>query len=221
MKKSITIFRTEPSSRYFLYLIHVLYRVLDFHHINLQNIFHFQKIDLKEFTIGDIPIEILDVESTIENNDVKLDFVASYHGNALIKTQVDLLRVLMTEISANVTDIQLKETRMRILLEGFDPEYPFISKLKFAFIEDPIANFSWDIHNLAGIAELPWFEEFVISLIKKKIRKTTVLPAMMTCWNFKKEKAGEDSEEPKSSKSPLKKLKKKLKRKNKKRKTIG
>ena len=73
---------------------------------------------------------------------------------------------------------------------------------------------------MAGIAELPWFEEFVISLIEKKIRKTTVLPAMMTCWNFKKEKAGEDledSEEPKSSKSPLKKLKKK----NKKRNTIG
>ena len=130
----------------------------------------------------------------------------------------------MTEISANVTDIQLKETRMRILLEGFQPEYPFISKLKFAFIEDPIQNFSWDIHNLAGIAELPWFEEFVISLIKKKIRKTTVLPAMMTCWNFKKEKAGEDPkvpEEPKSSKSPSKNLKKKLKKKNKKRNTIG
>ena len=183
--------------------------------IFLQNIFHFQKIDLKAFSIGDIPIEILDVESTIENNDVKIDFVASYHGNALIKTQVDLLRVLMTEISANVTDIQLKETRMRILLEGFDPEYPFISKLKFAFIEDPIANFSWDIHNLAGIAELPWFEEIVISFIKNKIRKTTVLPAMMTCWNFKKEKAEEDledSEEPKSSKSPLKKSKKKLKK---------
>ena len=38
---------------------------------------------------------------------------------------------------------------------------------------------------------------------------------MMTCCNFKKEKAGEDledSEEPKSSKSPLKKLKKKLKK---------
>ena len=86
MKKSITTFRTEPSSRYFLYLTPVFYCVLDFHHIFLQNIFHFQKIDLKEFTIGDIPIEILDVESTIENNDVKLDFVASYHGNALIKT---------------------------------------------------------------------------------------------------------------------------------------
>ena len=113
---------------------------------------------------------------------------------------------------------------MRILLEGFDPEYPFISKLKFAFIEDPIQNFSWDIHNLAGIAELPWFEEFVISIIKKKVRKTILLPAMMTCWNFKKQKAGEDledSEEPKSSKSPLKKLKKKLKKKNKKRNTIG
>ena len=192
--------------------------------IFLQNIFHFQKIDLKEFSIGDIPIEILDVESTIENNDAIIDFAASYHGNALIKTQVDLLRVLMTEISANVTDIQLKETRMRILLEGFDPEYPFISKLKFAFIEDPIANFSWDIHNLAGIAEIPWFEDFVISIIKKIVRKKTLLPAMITCWNFKKGKAGEDFEdfeEPKSSKSPLKKLKKKLKRKNKKRKTIG
>ena len=187
-------------------------------------IFHFQKIDLKEFSIGDIPIEILDVESTIENNDAIIDFVASYHGNALIKTQVDLVSGLMTEIPAKITDIQLKETRMRILLEGFDPEYPFISKLKFAFIEDPIQNFSWDIHNLAGIAELPWFEEFVISSIKKKVLKTTLLPAMITCWNFKKEKAGEDledSEEPKSSKSPLKKLKKKLKKKNKKRNTIG
>ena len=120
----------------------------------------------------------------------------------------------MTEIPARVTNIELKETKMRILLEGFDPEYPFISKLKFAFIEDPIRNFSWDIHNLAGIAELPWFEELVISIIKKKIRKTTLLPAMMTCWNFKKEKAGEDSEEPKSSKSPLKKLKKKNKKRN-------
>ena len=182
---------------------------------------YLHKIDLKEFSIGDIPIEILDVESMIENNDAIIDFVASYHGNALIKTQVDLVTGLMTKIPAKITNIQLKETRMRILLEGFQPEYPFISKLKFAFIEDPIQNFNWDIHNLAGIAELPWFEEFVISLIKKKIRKTTVLPAMMTCWNFKKGKAGEDSEEPKSSKSPLKKLKKKLKKKNKKRKTIG
>ena len=175
---------------------------------------YLHKIDLKEFSIGDIPIEILDVESIIENNDAIIDFVASYRGNALIKTQVDLVTGLMTKIPANITNIQLKETRMRILLEGFQPEYPFISKLKFAIIEDPIQNFNWDIHNLAGIAELPWFEEFVISLIKKKIRKTTVLPAMMTCWNFKKEKAGEDLEEPKS---PLKKLKKK----NKKRNTIG
>ena len=123
----------------------------------------------------------------------------------------------MTQIPAKITNIQLKETRMRILLEGFQPEYPFISKLKFVFIEDPIQNINWDIHNLAGIAELPWFEEFVISLIKKKIRKTTVLPAMMTCWNFKKEKAEEGSEEPKLSKSPLKKLKKKNKNRN----TIG
>ena len=175
---------------------------------------YLQKIDLKEFSIGDTPIEILDVESTIENNDAIIDFVASYHGNALIKTQVDLVTGLMTEIPAKITDIQLKETRMRILLEGFEPEYPFISKMKFAFIEDPVQNFSWDIHNLAGIAELPWFEEFVISLIKKKISKTTVLPAMMTCWNFKKEKAGEDSEEPKSSKSPLKKFKEKNKKRN-------
>ena len=175
---------------------------------------YLQKIDLKEFSIGDTPIEILDVESTIENNDAIIDFVASYHGNALIKTQVDLVTGLMTEIPAKITDIQLKETRMRILLEGFEPEYPFISKMKFAFIEDPVQNFSWDIHNLAGIAELPWFEEIVISFIKNKIRKTTVLPAMMTCWNFKKEKAGEDSEEPKSSKSPLKKLKKKNKKRN-------
>ena len=175
---------------------------------------YLQKIDLKEFSIGDTPIEILDVESTIENNDAIIDFVASYHGNALIKTQVDLVTGLMTEIPAKITDIQLKETRMRILLEGFEPEYPFISKMKFAFIEDPVQNFSWDIHNLAGIAELPWFEEIVISFIKNKIRKTTVLPAMMTCWNFKKEKAGEDLEEPKS---PLKKLKKKNKNRN----TIG
>ena len=92
----------------------------------------------------------------------------------------------MTEIYAKVTDIQLKETKMRILLEGFDPKYPFISKLKFAFIEDPVANFSWDIHNLAGIAEIPWFEGFVISIIKNIVRKKTLLPAMMTCWNFKK-----------------------------------
>ena len=175
---------------------------------------YLQKIDLKEFSIGDTPIEILDVESTIENNDAIIDFVASYHGNALIKTQVDLVTGLMTEIPAKITDIQLKETRMRILLEGFEPEYPFISKMKFAFIEDPVQNFSWDIHNLAGIAELPWFEEIVISFIKNKIRKTTVLPAMMTCWNFKKEKAGEDSEEPKSSKSPLKKFKEKNKKRN-------
>ena len=188
---------------------------------------YLHKIDLKEFSIGDIPIEILDVESMIENNDAIIDFVASYHGNALIKTQVDLVTGLMTKIPANITNIQLKETRMRILLEGFQPEYPFISKLKFAFIEDPIQNFNWDIHNLAGIAELPWFEEIVISFIKNKIRKTTVLPAMMTCWNFKKEKAGEDSDDleeqklPQSSKSPLKKLKKRLKKKNKKRNTIG
>ena len=175
---------------------------------------YLHKIDLKEFSIGDIPIEIHDVDSTIENNNAIIDFVASYHGNALIKTQVDLVTGLMTQIPAKITNIQLKETRMRILFEGFQPEYPFISKLKFAFIEDPIQNFNWDIHNLAGIAELPWFEEFVISLIKKKIRKTTVLPAMMTCWNFKKEKAGEDSEEPKSSKSPLKKFKEKNKKRN-------
>ena len=184
-------------------------------------------MDLKEFSIGDIPIEILDIESKTENNDAKIDFVASYHGNALIKTQVDLLAGIMTEIPARVTNIELKETKMRILLEGFDPEYPFISKLKFAFIEDPIPNFSWDIHNLAGIAEIPWFEELVISIIKKKIRKTILLPAMMTCWNFKKEKAGEDSDDleeqklPQSSKSPLKKLKKRLKKRNKKRNTIG
>ena len=189
--------------------------------------FLLQKMDLKEFSIGDIPIEILDIESKTENNDAKIDFVASYHGNALIKTQVDLLAGIMTEIPARVTNIELKETKMRILLEGFDPEYPFISKLKFAFIEDPIPNFSWDIHNLAGIAEIPWFEELVISIIKKKIRKTILLPAMMTCWNFKKEKAGEDSDDleepklPQSSKSPLKKLKKKLKKRNKKRNTIG
>ena len=189
--------------------------------------FLLQKMDLKEFSIGDIPVEILDIESKTENNDTKIDFVASYHGNALIKTQVDLLAGIMTEIPARVTNIELKETKMRILLEGFDPEYPFISKLKFAFIEDPIPNFSWDIHNLAGIAEIPWFEELVISIIKKKIRKTILLPAMMTCWNFKKEKAGEDSDDleeqklPQSSKSPLKKLKKKLKKKNKKRNTIG
>ena len=189
--------------------------------------FLLQKMDLKEFSIGDIPIEILDIESKTENNDAKIDFVASYHGNALIKTQVDLLAGIMTEIPARVTNIELKETKMRILLEGFDPEYPFISKLKFAFIEDPIPNFSWDIHNLAGIAEIPWFEELVISVIKKMIRKKTLLPAMITCWNFKKEKAGEDSDDleeqelPQSSKSPLKKLKKRLKKKNKKRNTIG
>ena len=189
--------------------------------------FLLQKMDLKEFSIGDIPVEILDIESKTENNDTKIDFVASYHGNALIKTQVDLLAGIMTEIPARVTNIELKETKMRILLEGFDPEYPFISKLKFAFIEDPIPNFSWDIHNLAGIAEIPWFEELVISVIKKMIRKKTLLPAMITCWNFKKEKAGEDSDDleeqelPQSSKSPLKKLKKRLKKKNKKRNTIG
>ena len=193
----------------------------------LQFFFLLQKMDLKEFSIGDIPIEILDIESKSENNDAIIDFVASYHGNALIKTQVDLLAGIMTEIPAKITNIELNETKMRIILEGFDPEYPFISKLKFAFIEDPIPNFSWDIHNLAGIAELPWFEELVISIVKKTIRKKTLLPAMMTCWNFKKEKAGEDSDDPeepkspKSSKSPLKKLKKKLKKKNKKRKTIG
>ena len=45
---------------------------------------YLHKIDLKEFSIGDIPIEILDVESMIENNDAIIDFVASYHGNALI-----------------------------------------------------------------------------------------------------------------------------------------
>ena len=193
----------------------------------LQFFFLLQKMDLKEFSIGDIPIEILDIESKSENNDAIIDFVASYHGNALIKTQVDLLAGIMTEIPAKITNIELNETKMRIILEGFDPEYPFISKLKFAFVEDPIPNFSWDIHNLAGIAELPWFEELVISIVKKTIRKKTLLPAMMTCWNFKKEKAGEDSDDleepksPKSSKSPLKKLKKKLKKKNKKRKTIG
>ena len=182
---------------------------------------------LIDFSIGDIPIEILDIESKIEDDDAIIDFVASYHGNALIQTEVDLVTGIMTEIPAKVTDIQLKDTKMRIILEGFDSEYPFISKLKFAFIEDPIHNFSWDIHNLAGIAEIPWFEEFAISIIKKKIRKTTVLPAMMTCWNFKKNKSEEDSEEaeepktPKSPKSALKKLKKKLKKKNKKRNTVG
>ena len=179
-----------------------------------------QKIDLKEFSIGDIPIEILDVESTIENNDAIIDFVASYHGNALIKTQVDLVTGLMTEIPAKITDIKLKETRMRILLEGFEPEYPFISKLKFAFIEDPIQNFSWDIHNLAGIAELPGFEELAIYIIEKKIRKKIVLPAMMSCWNFKKKQSDEDSGESQeecSKKSPLKKLKKKNKIRN----TVG
>ena len=169
------------------------------------------KIDLKEFSIGDIPIEILDIESKSENNDSIIDFFASYHGNALINTQVDFLAGIMTEIPAKVTKMKLKDTKMRIILEGFIPEYPFISKLKFAFIEDPIPNFSWDIHNLAGIAEIPWFEELVISIIKQKIRKKTLLPAMMTCWNFKKEKAGEDSDDseepklPKSSKLPLKK----------------
>ena len=62
-------------------------------------------MDLKEFSIGDIPIEILDIESKTENNDAKIDFVASYHGNALIKTQVDLLAGIMTEIPARVTNI--------------------------------------------------------------------------------------------------------------------
>ena len=139
---------------------------------------------LIDFSIGDIPIEILDIESKIEDDDAIIDFVASYHGNALIQTEVDLVTGIMTEIPAKVTDIQLKDTKMRIILEGFDSEYPFISKLKFAFIEDPIHNFSWDIHNLAGIADLPvigeLLDELAMTYLDKKIKKKIILPAMFS-----------------------------------------
>ena len=146
----------------------------------LHNFFYLQKLNLKEFSIGDIPIEILDVESKIENNDAIIDIVASYHGNALLKTEVDLVTGLITKTPANITDIEVREAKMRIILEGFDSEYPFISKVKFAFIEDPFPNCSWDVHNLAGIADLPGFDELAMSYLDKKIKKKIILPAMFS-----------------------------------------
>ena len=173
-------------------------------------------MDLIDFSIGDVPIKILDIETKFENDEIIIDFVASYHGNALI--QIDLVTGRTTEIPAQVTDIQLKDTKMRIILGSFDSEHPFGVPEKFAFMEDPIHNFSCDIHNLAGI---PLFEGLVISTIKKQIRKKAVLPAMISCWNFKKNKSEENSEEAEEPKSPKSAWKKKLNKKNKKRNTVG
>ena len=123
---------------------------------------------------------------------------------------------LITKTPANITDIKVKEAKMRIILEGFDSEYPFISKLKFAFIEDPFPNCSWDVHNLAGIAEFPGFDELAMSYLDKKIKKKIVLPAMFSfpIKNFFSEESSEESPEECSEKSPsqVKKIKNHLKK---------
>jgi len=123
--------------------------------------------------IGNEPVKILDVESKFENNmeDMVIDITASYDGNAVLDTLVD---VGFAKIPVKITQIRIQEVKMRIFFSQFDyesTEHPFFSGLifsglKFAFVEDPLPN--CHLNNLAGLS--------LIKLIERNFKKRFVLP---------------------------------------------
>ena len=132
---------------------------------------------LKEFNVGDEPFKILNVDSKIENLDIAIDITASYRGNAVVDGLID---VGFAKIPIKITNIKIKEVKMRLFLNEFNSDSPpFFSEMKFAFIEDPLPNFDWDLHNLAGFAEIPGFDELILHIIDRKFKKKFVLPHMI------------------------------------------
>ena len=103
-------------------------------------------------SIGNEPVKILNVESKVENNvDMVIDITASYNGNAVLDTLVDV--GFATKIPVKITNIRIEEVKIRLFFSQFDSgstKYPFLSGLKFAFVEDPLPNCHWNIHNLSS-----------------------------------------------------------------------
>ena len=119
--------------------------------------------------IGNEPVKILDVESKVENNvDMVIDITASYNGNAVLDTLVD---VGFAKIPVKITNIRIQEVKMRLFFSQFDSEsteHPFFSGLKFAFIENPLPNCDWNFHSLAEIC--------IKHIIERNFNERFVLP---------------------------------------------
>ena len=84
------------------------------------------------------------------------------------------------KIPVKIKHLEIEEAKMRLVINEVNSEPPFFSEMKFAFIEDPLPKCDWDIHNLAGFAEIPGFDELILHLIEKKFKKRFVLPHMIT-----------------------------------------
>ena len=137
----------------------------------------FQELVLHEFSIGDVSPKLLNIESKIEDTDVIIDCNISYHGNTFINLGFD---IKIAEVPAKVDSIKIDQAKMRIILQDCNSRYPFFSQMKFAFVEDPIPKCDWDIHNLAGIADIPGFDQLILHFISEKFKKKLVLPEMIT-----------------------------------------
>ena len=137
----------------------------------------FQELVLYEFSIGNVSPKLINIESKIEDKDVIIDCNISYHGNAFINVGFDFK---IAEVPAKIEKIKIDQAKMRIILQDCNSRYPFFSQMKFAFVEDPIPKCNWDIHNLAGIAEIPGFDELMLHFISEKFKKKVVLPEMIT-----------------------------------------
>merc|ERR1712079_578245 len=136
-----------------------------------------KELVLYEFSIGDVSPKLINIESKIEDKDVIVDFNISYHGNSFINVGFDFK---IADVPAKIDNIKIDLAKIRIILQDCNSRYPFFSQMKFAFVEDPIPKCNWDTHNLAGIAELPGFDELMLHFISEKLKKIVVLPEMIT-----------------------------------------
>lgn len=122
---------------------------------------------MEKFYIGDQPPKIHQISCWIQNNDLLFDIELDYHGNAFFKACFD---TGLAKIPVTIQNIVIENAKLRIVLKKW-------SGIHLGFLEAPKVD--WDINNLAGIADIPGFDELIMHFINVRLTNRVVLPRML------------------------------------------
>ena len=104
---------------------------------------HWHSITLEKFTIGDIPIEICQIQAWEEKEgDLIIDLEIKYEGNACAQITFtgEIIKIAMP---LTVQNIRIQSAKVRLVLKFENSELPIVSGINFAFLEPP--QFEWNL----------------------------------------------------------------------------
>ncbi len=131
-------------------------------------------LSLDKFYIGDEPPRLTKVSAWAEGEDLLFDLEVTYDGNAFFKASIDME---IFKIPITLQNVTVSSAKMRLVFKHCMPEPPFVAGVHFGFIETPQCD--WDIKGLAGVANIPGFDELILHILNVRLTNRVVLPHML------------------------------------------